>query len=182
MADDSIATRYAQAVFETAKAERHVDETLEQLMLIGALLEESADLRQLMLNPDVDPGDKVGVLERALKGTGSSLVRAMIRVVVSMGRAEQLAEIIRAFRALVDADEGRLRVTVRSARALPEAVLERLRTRLERRERKHIELRTELAPELLGGLQLLLDHRVIDGSVARQLHDLREQLSAVRVY
>ena len=182
MVNDPVAARYAQALFETAKAEGRVDETMEPLTMIGQLLHEHPDLRQLMLNPDVDPEDKVGVFERVLKGSWSTLVRAFFQVVVSYGRTESLASIIRAFHAQVDADHGLLRVVVRSAHPLPEAVLVRLRKTLERRERKSIELQAEMAPQLLGGVQLLLDHRVIDGSVARQLHDLREQLAAVRVY
>jgi F0F1-type ATP synthase delta subunit len=34
----------------------------------------------------------------------------------------------------------------------------------------------------LGGVQVHLDHRVIDGSVQRQLAELREQLTSVRVF
>lgn len=181
MADDPVAARYAQALFEAAKAEGQVDETMEHLGLIGQLLGEHADLRQFMLNPDVDPQDKIGLLERVLKGSWSTLVRAFLQVVISFGRTESLAATIDAFRAQVDAEQGRLRVVVRSAHPLSEAVLQRLRKTLEHRERKHIELHAEVAPQLLGGVQLLLDHRVIDGSVARHLHDLREQLKTVRV-
>jgi len=65
---------------------------------------------------------------------------------------------------------------------LKPAGLKRLRAALERREHRQVELREELDPELLGGLQVRLDHRVIDGSVRRQLADLRERLGAVRVH
>ncbi len=181
MTDDPVASRYAQALFEAATAEGQVDETMESLALIGQLLHEHPDLRQLMLNPDVDPEEKVGLLERVLKNSWSALVRAFLQVVVSFGRTESLASTIEAFRAQVDVVQGRLRVIVRSAHPLPEAVLHRLRATLEQRERKHVELFPEVVPQLLGGMQLLLDHRVIDGSVARQLHDLREQLATVRV-
>ena len=88
MANDPIATRYTQALFETVKASGNVDETLEQLHVIGGLLRDSADLRRLMLNPDVESEDKVGVLDRVLQGTWSDVVRAFIRMVVSLGRVE----------------------------------------------------------------------------------------------
>ena len=182
MAGDPIATRYAQALFEAAKGEDHVDRALQELMLVGRLLRDEPDLRQFLLNPDVDPPDKVGLLDRVLHGSWSDLVRAFVLMVVSLGRAESLAEMVVAFQEQVDADEGRVRVLVRSAHPLSETVLSRLRTRLEHRERKHIELTHEVAPELLGGLQLFLGHQVIDGSVQRQVLDLRERLTAVKVY
>jgi len=182
MADDPVATRYAQAVFESAKAEGGLDEVLEQLTLLGSLISQHPDLRQLVGNPDVDPDEKVGVLDRIVQGSWSGLVRAFVRMVVSMGRAELLPDVAQAFQAMVDAERGRLKVVVRSAYPIPEATLKRLRARLEQRERKHVELRAEVAPELIGGMQVILGHRVVDGSVQRQLVDLRERLAAVRVH
>ena len=182
MARDPVASRYAQALFESVKADGRIDDMLEQLSFIGQLLRESPDLQRLLRNPDVDPEDKVHVLARVMPGRWSQQVQAFLRMVVAFGRAECLMEIAEAFRAAVDQDRGQLRVTVRSVRPLPETLLVRLRERLERREGKRVELTTELAPELLGGLQVALDHRLIDGSVRRQLDDLRQQLSAIRVH
>ena len=179
--NDAVAARYAEALFASAKAQRRLDETLEQMSLLGWLLREQLLLREFLFNPDVEPGDKVGVLERALKGGWSDLVRAFVRMVLEMNRAETLPGIVEALREAVDRDQGRLRVTVRSAHALPEATLKRLRDRLERRERKTIQLETRVDPELLGGLQVQLDHRLIDGSVRRALDELRDRLTSARV-
>ena len=182
MARDPIASRYADALFGSAKTPAQRHEALEQLMLIRRLLAELPLLRQFMGNPDVEPQDKLGVLDRALRGGWSPLVRAFVRLVVSMGRPESLPQMVDAFEALVDAAERRMRVVVRSAREVPESALKRLRAQLEQREGKQVELRTELVPELLGGVQIQLDHRVIDGSVRRQLEELRERLTTVRVH
>lgn len=182
MAHDPIATRYANALFESAKPDGQLDEALAQLTLIGRLLLDQPDARQFLFNPDVDPDEKVGVFDRALKGSWSALVRAFVRMVVSLGRAELLPEIVEAFQEAVDEDAGLVRVVVRSAHPLPEPVLKRLRLGLERRERKSIDLRAEIAPELLGGVQIRLGHRVIDGSIQRQLLELRQRLQSVRVH
>ena len=182
MIHDPIATRYAQALFESAQAEGHSDPTQTELVLLGVLLRDHARLRELLWNPDVDPEDKVGVLDRVLQGTWSATVKAFVRMVVSMGRAEHLPHIIEAFQAAMDLAQGRLRVTVRSARPIAEAAWKRLKTKLEHRERKHVDMTPELDPSLLGGVQILLDHRVIDGSVRRQLSELRDRLVSVRVH
>ena len=179
---DPVASRYAEALFEGAKAEGVIDQALDELARIGALLVEVPDLAQLMNNPDVEPDDKVRVLDRAFAGSWSSLVRSFMQMAVSMGRAGSLPAIASAFQAMVDAARGRLRVVVRSARPLPEPVLERLRSHLARAEHREIHLEADVAPELLGGVQLVLGHRVIDASVRRRVSDLREQLQSVRVH
>lgn len=182
MADDPIATRYAQTLFEAAKARGQLDEAQETLSFIEELLKDYPALRRLLLNPEVELDDKLGIVGRLLDGSWSADLQAFVRLVLAFGRAAFLPEIAVAFRALVDANQGRLRVTVRSAGPLSEPVLKRLRETLERRERKQIELQTELAPELLGGLQIRLDHRVIDGTLQRQLAELRQRLTSVRVH
>jgi F-type H+-transporting ATPase subunit delta len=182
MPADPIAARYAAVLFDAAKGERQLDETLGHLAFLGRLIREEPALRALLWNPDVDPPDKVGVLDRALQGSWPALARAFVQMVASLGRTELLPEIVESFQARVDEERGRLRVLVRSAHPLPDGALERLRSRLERQERKTVELRTELAPELLGGIQVHLDHRVIEGSVRRQLQDLRQRLMSVRVH
>ena len=181
-APDAVATRYAEALFELAKPEQRIEEISEQLAGIRQLIEAEAGLRELLLNPDVEPEQKLGVLTRLLGAGWSDLLEAFVRMLLSLGRGEYLGQIAQAFQALVDVDQGRLRVTVRSARPVPEPTLAKLREGLERREHKHIELDTELVPELLGGIQLVLGHRVIDSSVRRQLTELRQRLRSVRVY
>lgn len=182
MAQDPVSSRYAHALFEAAKTSEQRHEAMEQLAMIGALLTQHPTLREFMWNPDVDPEDKVGLLDRSLTGAWPALVKSFIHMVVSMGRSESLPQIVEAFQALVDSAEKRLRILVRSARPVSEAAMTRLRTQLERREGKTIEVRTEIAPELLGGVEIHLDHRVIDGSVRRQINELRERLSSVRVH
>ncbi|MBI4597468.1 MAG: ATP synthase F1 subunit delta [Candidatus Omnitrophica bacterium] len=181
MAFDPIAARYAEAVFATATADGLVDEALEQLTAIGNLIQQEAGLRQLLRNPDVDPQEKTAVLQRLLGGGWSALMNAAVQMIISMGRAAYLPEIAEAFGVLVDGARRRLRVVVRAAHPVSEEALARLRATLERRERKTIELQPEIVPGLIGGLQVQLGYRVFDGSIARQLVNLRERLTTIRV-
>ena len=181
MAHDAVAARYAEALFGAAKAQRRLEETLEQMAFLRGLLANHPPLRELLYNPDVDPDEKVGILGRVLTGRWSDLVQAFVRMVIAMDRVDSLPGIAEAFQEAVDRDQGRLRVLVRSARVIPDAVLARLREGLERRERKTVQLDTTIDPQLLGGLQVQFDDQLIDGSVRRQIDELRERLTSVRV-
>lgn len=182
MTDPAIATRYAHVVFQAAKTEGCVDAIREQLAILRDLLAREPSLRQFLRNPDVESEDKVGVLERVLQGRCLPLLRSALSLIVSFGRAEALADIVTAFEAAVDADANRLRVTVRSARELPGPILSRLRGILARREGKHVELSADVDASLIGGIQVVLGHRVIDGSVQRELANLKQRLTTIRVH
>lgn len=182
MAVDSIAVRYAQALFESAKAEAIHAQALEALQVLAEWLREQPTLRQFLWNPHVEPDEKIGLLDHLTHGAWPPIVRAFVRMVIAMNRVTDLPGIAEALAAMVDADAGRLRVVVRSAHPLPAESLNRLQKHLAHREGKQIELRTELDAELIGGLQVQLDHRVIDGSVRRQVRELRQRLEQVRVH
>lgn len=182
MIESPVGARYAQALFESATAEGAVDGVLRDVTALGGLIREHEELQGLLRNPDVDPEDKLGLLSRVTGQSWSPITRAFVQMVVTRGRAGFLPEIADAFREMVDHARGRLQVTVRSARPLPPPLLERIRAVLAARERKEILLATETAPELIGGVQLLLGSKIIDSSVQHDLDVLRQRLTTVRVY
>ncbi len=181
MTSDPIADRYAEALFALAKEHRDLDATWRQLQQLGQVIHEHPPLRQLLLNPDVEAVDKLRVVDRVLPGEFSPSAQAFLRLVLDMGRAESLPAIVEAFRDLVDGEQHRVRVLVRTARPLPSSLRTRLKSRLEHLGRRQVELTEETDPALLGGVQILFDRRIIDGSIQTQLAELRQQLKRVRV-
>ena len=138
MATDPIASRYAQALFETVKADQEIDATQQQLATIGGLMEQEPALCHLLFNPGVPPGKKVSVLERGITTPWSKTVKSFIEMVIALGRAEFLLQIVETFNALVDVEQGRVRAIVRSAHPLSDQVLTRIRATLEATEKKII--------------------------------------------
>ncbi|HEX9779715.1 MAG TPA: ATP synthase F1 subunit delta [bacterium] len=182
MAANPVAARYAEALAETALREKRLDETAAELARLARLMREEPGLASLLADPGVPAGEKSALLERVFGGAWPELVRAFVRMLIELGRVEALPEIADALGEFADRAKGLVRVVVRSAHPVSGRTLERLRALLSREQGGQVELSTEPAPELIGGLQIVLGHRVIDGSVRRRIDDLREQLSAVRVH
>lgn len=182
MPKDSVALRYAQSVFELASARSSLDEAARGLGALQALLDGHEELRALLINPGVDIADKLQVLRRVLGEAWSADLEAFLRMVLAMGRAAHLRDIVQAFEELVDAARGIVRVRLRSVHPLPDRLKTRLQQALERREGRRVELVEETDPALIGGLQVVLDHRMFDGSLRTQLERLRRRLKSVRVH
>jgi len=182
MVTDPVADRYASALFDLVDEQGQLDDTLAHLEQLGVLLQSHPELRQFLINPDVELPGKIQVLGRVLAGAWSEDVKAFLQVVLSMGRAESLGEMVEAFRASVDAKRRRVRVTVRVARPLSKRLRDRLKQRLEQLEQREVELDEATDPTLIGGMQIFLDHRLLDGSLRSHLEALRRQLKSVRVH
>ena len=183
MPADPVASRYAAAFFETVtpQGQAHVDAVRRELSEIAEALVQHADLRRFLANPDVEFEDKLGLIGRVL-GPRLPDVESLLRLVLSMGRVESLADMISAFGQLADAARGVVHVIARSARPLPEDLRRRLIEQMGRVEHgRTVTLDEQLDPALMGGLQVQVGQRMFDGSVATQLHVLRERLKQVRV-
>ena len=181
MVSDPVAARYAEALFGRLAAEERLA-AAEALEAIAQMIQGHDELPQLLRNPDVEEKDKVEVIGRLLGGAWPGPVRAFVHVVLSMGRAEHLAGMSEAFRALVDQERRVVRATVRSAHPLSEPLKDRLRRWIAKREDATVTVQEEVDPQLLGGVQVVVGHRVIDGSVQTQLVRLRQRLKRVRVH
>lgn len=180
-ATDSISVRYAQALFETAKAGGRLDAALEQLEELAQRLRRHPALRELLLSPDVETDQKLDVCAAALSGRWQDDVQAFVRLVLSFGRATLLVDIVEAFRGLVDEDRRVARAVVRSAHPLPEPLRARLVAALERSEGRRITLVEEPGPELIGGAQVMIGNRIVEGSLKGRLAELRQRLKSIRV-
>jgi F-type H+-transporting ATPase subunit delta len=174
--------RYAAVFFEAAQAEGQADALLGAWQLIRAALESDPAVEDLLRDPGVSAADKERVLARLPRQPWPAAIASGVAMVLRSGRVEVLHEMDAAIQQLLDAAQGVLRVQVRSARPLRPQALQRLQRFLEQRERKRLQISTELDPQLIGGVQVVLDYRVIDGSLRRQLQDLHQFMRQVRVH
>ena len=101
-----------------------------------------------------------------------------LALVAARNRADHLAAIARAFRALDDEAKGRVRVKLRTAIALTDTERDTLRARLSRMlQAKELVIEESVDTALLGGFVAEIGSRILDGSLDTQLDRLREQLA-----
>ena len=110
---------YARALYEAAHDQGRVDVARDQLAELAAALETTPELEAFLANPQLDPGAKASVLEEVTTGA-DPVVRNFLRVVASKGRAGQLRAIAEEFDAIVDREQGRLKVELTTAYELSE--------------------------------------------------------------
>ncbi len=134
---------------------------------------------RLMSNPSIASSDRIGVLERILGDDVVGPQCNLLTLLVRRGRFDLLPAVIREFRRLFRRREGIIEATVTSTTALGEPELAVLQERLVTITGSRIELAHQTDPSLLGGLQVRLGDRLIDGSVRGRLERLRADLSNI---
>jgi len=166
---------YARALYEAAQGRGRVDVARDQLAELATALETSPELEAFLANPQLDPGAKASVLEEVTTGA-DPVVRNFVRLVASKGRAGQLRSIAEEFEALVDREQGRLKVELTTAYELDDAEADAIVRKIEQSSGRTVEASRSVDPELIGGMILQAGSLRVDASVRGRLNRLRREL------
>lgn len=169
-----ISKEYAAALFSIAVEKGCVPAWEKQLREIASLLRAQPDYVRLLTSPDIPAEERIGLLRTAFaQGTDEELV-SFAALMCRRGRAAQLPEAIERFCQLAN-ERAKVQVaTVTSARPLLEGERERLVRALEKKTGTRVELQCEVDPTVMGGLRVMIDGRVIDGTVRERLREIKE--------
>ena len=176
---DSVATVYAQALFDAAKQQNAVDGIWEELTCLATLWKEDDVLALFMKNPSVEKQDKQALVDKVFQDLEQELVRNFLGVLIHKDRVGHLAVIADAFRDLMNVEAGVLHARVRSAVALTEQSKTDLAARLSSRFGGTVEIQEEVDSELLGGLIVQVGDTVIDGSVKQNIKKVARAMAQV---
>jgi F-type H+-transporting ATPase subunit delta len=166
---------YARALFEAAQETERIDVARGQLAELAGAVEASAEFEAFLANPQLDPGAKASVLEEVTEGA-DPIVRNFVRLVASKGRAGQLRAIAEEFEAIVDREQGRLKVELTTAYALSEDEARAIVAKIELASGRTVEATRSVDPDLIGGMILQAGSLRVDASVRGRLDRLRREL------
>jgi F-type H+-transporting ATPase subunit delta len=177
MVDGSLARRYAKALLEIGRDEALVDRLGDDLVRFARVI-ESPELASVMSSPVFTTSERRLVLERLFPGMALHPHTVnFLRLLLDKDRFAALPDIVREYRALADAEAGRIRATVTTASELSPALRDTVARAIAQNAGKKVVLETRVDPALLGGMVAHIGGRVYDASLRTRLERL--QLSLV---
>lgn len=175
----AVGRRYAKALLDLAREQGELDAVLKDVGSLSDAWKESADLRNIVRNPIVPKPALKGVVDAVMEKLGvSKLVRNTVNLLADKGRLGQLEDVLHALEELAEAETGRVRVEVTSAKPMSDAYYTRLTEKLQRVTDRQVVLVRKQDPSLIGGVVTRVGDQVFDGSLSNRLSELRETLLA----
>lgn len=177
MIDTTLAKRYAKALVEVGEEKNELERYGQDLSDLCELVEQSRDLREVLLNPVFTKEDKKRIADEVLQKIGTDpMVMNFVNVLIDRKRIDQLAGIEKAYREKVDEIKGITRGEVTSSEPLTDDILHRVTDTLSKMSNKQVILTREVDPSLIGGLVAKVGDMVFDGTIRTQLNQLKESL------
>jgi F-type H+-transporting ATPase subunit delta len=172
-----VSGRYATALFELARDEKSIDAVRADLDRFGAMLTESADLKRLVRSPVFSSDAQLKALAAVLDKAGISGTSGnFLKVLTANRRLFAVADVIRAFNALVAKYKGEATADVTVAEALSDKNLDALKSALKAVTGKDVALNVKVDPSIIGGLVLKLGSRMVDSSLRTKLNSIKHAM------
>lgn len=178
MANETVARRYALAIFQLADEQRAAEQVGKDLQILSEAIYEDESTKRFFLSPVIDRKEKKRVLAQAFAGNAHELALHTLLLLVRKRRETLLAEIVEQYRALQLEARGEEPLTVASAKELSSEEMRSLVGRLETLYGKRFNVTQSVQPDLIGGVRVMMGDRRIDGSVEGRLEELTRTLFA----
>jgi len=171
---DPVTSRYTEALFNLAKARGALEAVRADVAKLAVELRDGGKLACLF---DERVSLEVRKRRAAEHMAGlSALTQDFVNLVLDKRRVEVLRHLGAAFHRRDLAERGAAEGLVESARPVDAAELGRLAAALGPRLGKELVLENRIVPELIGGLRVVVESKMIDASLSGRLEGIRKHL------
>ena len=175
---EKIAQVYARSLFAAAAEATppKLAVVREEFGQMADALAANEDLRLFFFSPYFSTDEKRDGLRRIIEGADPLTVN-MLDLLVDNHRLPAIARIRREYERLMDEANDLLAVTVTSAVALDDAVVQRIGDEIGRQTGRKVELTRAVEPAILGGFVVRVGNSILDASIRNRLDQLRKQVA-----
>jgi F-type H+-transporting ATPase subunit delta len=167
--------RYAEALIEASG--KDLPRASQELLTFAALVENVDEFRHVLLNPAFSVEEENKTLDAVMeKMKLSEVVRRLLRLLAHRERMNEIRDIAETVKRISDERAGRVAAKVETAEELTPQTLARLKSAVEKRTGKQVEMEVVIDPSLLGGVRTTVGSTVFDGTLKTELARLRETM------
>lgn len=181
MLDESVAERYAGALFEVSEACGKTDLWDKKLSQIAKSVENTPFLSKFLKYPFGSASEKKDIMKKVFGTFIDVQIMNFIFIIIDRGRASYLDLISKKYSECIKQSRGIVSAEVISAAPLSPSERARLARVLTQKEGRKVEPSFSCDPSLIGGVVIKMGGRVIDGSLSRALSIMKEKFANVDV-
>ncbi len=175
MTDSRVAKRYAKALFSASLKDGSMPQAGSDLAAIAQAFSENRSFRTFFTSPARSKAEKRSLVSKAFEGA-TPLVAQLLSLIIEKGREELLGVIELEFAELRRQHEMKVLARVESAMELDEAQRQAVIARIASATGKTVDADFFVEPALIGGIRVIYDNFVLDGSVRGDLARMREKV------
>ena len=177
-----VAKRYARALFELAIEHNNLENVFSQVKSFSNTLKKDKRLRNYFLSPKIEKNQKVQALETLLQNKVDKIVFHFLLLLIKKNRMEYFDQIVFFLDRFNDKKNNRLNAQITSVISLEKEQLNEISGMISKSFDAQVVLENKVNPEILGGLIVQVEGKIIDDSILYQLQSLRQNLKKTKSF
>ena len=172
---DEIASRYAEALYSIASDENNIIALQEEVVALLDLLKDNEDFINLLSNSFITNEERIKIVDKTLYSFNPNLIN-LVKVVINNNRVNKLINVLENYNDLANAYRGVKSGLVYSAFSLTKDQIKQLETKISALENNEVTLKPLIDQNLIGGVKVVINGRIYDGSIKNKLEKMRLEL------
>lgn len=171
------ATRYAKSLMDLAIESNQLDKVRGDMKTVEQLCTTNREFELFLKSPVIKTDKKLQVMKSLFEGKITPLTLSFLNLITSKNREAYIKEIASAFDEQYKTNKNIFTAVVTSARGLDAASKQKVLDLIKSQMNGEVELVEKIDASTIGGFILKIGDRQIDRTVARQLSNLKKELT-----
>jgi len=172
---NEIARNYAEALFSIGLDEKKILPLQNEVKQLMEIILDNEDFILLIDSKFLSISQRKENAALLLKDFDVDLVN-FIKVIIDHNRVYLLNEILEAFNSLANESQGIKEGLLYSAFPLKKDTINKIKDKVSQLEKMDVELLLRIDPTLIGGVKVVINSHVYDGSIKNQLEKMQIDL------
>ena len=171
-----LAKRYSEALTEVAKNKNELDTVWTDLQTVEESITSVKEMVNFLSHPVIPVFENKDMVKSVFEGKINNDVLNLLYILLEKNKINLLSTILYCFEESMDEAKNILKVGVVSAAEIDEDLKQKLKEKLESKLNKSVKFDFETKPEIIAGVVLKIQDKVIDGSMAAKLEGFKKAL------
>ena len=171
-----IAQNYASALLSIAMDEKKVQDYQNEVKELMKIIKDNPDFLMLLDSRFLTVSERKQKVSEILVNFSSDVIN-FIKIIVEHNRVSYLEDILQAFNTLCNESRDIVEGLIYTAFPLEEKTLQKIKQKISQIENHDVDLIVKIDPSLIGGVKVVINSHVYDGSIKNKLEQMQVDLS-----
>lgn len=172
---NQIAQTYAEALFSLGLEEKKLTKLQDEGKALSEIIHDNEDFLLLIDSRFMSREERQDIASKILKDFDEDIVN-FVKVLIANNRTNYIKDVLEAFNSLCNEYKGVKEGLIYSAFPLDKEIINKIKNKISQIEGMDVELISRIDPSLIGGVKVVINSHVYDGSIKNQLEKMQIDL------
>ncbi|MCF0107626.1 MAG: ATP synthase F1 subunit delta [Bacilli bacterium] len=172
---NEIASRYGTALFSLALERNKLSEYQMEVKELKRILLENGDFIMVLGSSFETIENRIAIAEKTFKGVNQDIL-SLINILIENNRINEIIDVFTCFNSCCNEYRGVDEGLVYSTVSLDEQVINKIEKQISKIESRDVELINKIDPSLIGGVKVVINGHIYDGSIKNRIDLMKVDL------